>query len=100
MGLVYPSKAGVVMPDGNEYAAVKPTGLLAHKGPILLTKKGAKDDFSVNWDRMNGGKTMDMQKVEMTVKWNDAFMEVTPEKMKAETLNMEFDEATSNAKGK
>jgi hypothetical protein len=99
VGIVFPSKIGVKMPDGNEYASVKPTGLLAKKGPILLVK-GQTESFSGNWDRMQGGKPMDMQKVEMMIKWNDAFTEVAPEKLKNETLTMEFDEATSNAKGK
>jgi hypothetical protein len=99
VGIVFPAKMGVKMPDGNEYASVQPTGLLAKKGPILLTK-GQTESFSGNWERMTGGKAMDMQKVEMNIKWNDTFTEVTPEKLKNETLNMEFDEATSNEKGK
>ena len=100
IGIIFPEKAGVVMPDGKEYAAVKPTGLLKKGGPILFIKKGTSDSFSVNWERMDGGKTMDMQKADMTVKWNDAFVEVAPVKMKVETLNLEFDEVASNAKGK
>ena len=99
VGIVFPSKMSVKMPDGNEYASVKPTGLLAKKGPILLTK-GQTESFSGNWDRMQGGKAMDMQKVEMIIKWNTTFTEVAPEKLKTETLNLEFDETTSNAKGK
>ncbi|MCW3101652.1 MAG: hypothetical protein JWO09_92 [Bacteroidetes bacterium] len=100
MGILYPLKAGVVMPDGNEYASVKSTGLLASSAPIVMMKKGQKEDFTLNWNRMEGGKAMDMQKVEMIVKFNDLFTEVTPEKLKAETLNFEFDQATSDAKGK
>jgi hypothetical protein len=49
---------------------------------------------------MEGGKMMDMQKVDMLIQWNDAFAEVTPVKMKAETIEMLFDEVMSNEKGK
>jgi hypothetical protein len=99
VGVVNSEKAGVLMPDGNEYAAVKPTGLLAKSGPVLL-KKGDEESVTLNWNRMEGGKTMDMQKVEMMVKFNDMFSESTPQKMKPETLQMEFDEVMSNEKGK
>jgi hypothetical protein len=99
IGIVFPDKMTVKMPDGNEYAAVKPTGLLAKSGPVILTK-GEKESFSGNWNRMEGGKTMDMQKVDMYIKWHDTFTEATPEKLKNETLKLEFDEATSNEKGK
>jgi hypothetical protein len=100
MGMVSPGKAGVVMPNGNEYASVKSGGLLAKSGPVLFTKKGQTESVTLNWDRMEGGKTMDMQKVDMMVKFNDMFTETSPEKLKAETLAFEFDQATSDAKGK
>jgi len=99
IAIVDPSKMTVKMPDGNEYAAVKPTRLLAKSGPIIMMK-GDKESISGSWERMAGGKAMDMQKVEMFLKWHDTFTEATPEKLKNETLNMEFDEATSNEKGK
>jgi len=100
MGIVFPERAGVVMPNGNEYASVKASGLLAKSGPVLFTKKGQTESVTLNWDRMEGGKTMDMQKVDMMVKFNDMFTEAGLEKLKAETLNFEFDQATSDAKGK
>ncbi|MFL5763255.1 MAG: hypothetical protein ACJ77K_04875 [Bacteroidia bacterium] len=99
IAIVDPSKMAVKMPDGNEYASVKPTGLLAKTGPIIMMK-GDKESIAGNWDRMTGGKAMDMQKVEMMIKWHETFTEATPEKLKNETLNLEFDEATSNEKGK
>lgn len=99
MGVINSDKAGVVMPDGKEYAAVKSTGLLAKSGPVIM-KKGDTESVTLKWDRMEGGKAMDMQKVDMLVKFNDMFSESTPEKLKPETLNFEFDETTSNAKGK
>lgn len=99
IGFVFPSKPSVKMPDGNEYASKVSSGLLSKSGPIILMK-GEEDTFTLGWDRMQGGKSMDMQKVEMNVKWNDTFVEGTTQKMKSETIQLEFDEATSNAKGK
>jgi hypothetical protein len=99
MGVVFTDRAGVVMPDGKEYASVKSSGLLAKWGPILF-KKGQTESITLNWNRMEGGKAMDMQKVEMNVKFNDMFIESAPEKLNPSTLQLEFDEATSNAKGK
>jgi hypothetical protein len=99
IGLVFPSKIGVKMPDGNEYASLRPKGIMAKKGAILLTK-GQTESFTAVWERMQGGKATDMQKVEMLIKWNDTFTEVTPEKLKNETLILEFDEKLSNEKGK
>ncbi len=98
IGFVSPAKIAVKMPDGNEYAAVK-VGLFANLKPLMLMK-GEDDNFSLHWERMEGGKTMDMQKVEMMIKWNDAFIEASPEKMKSEKIEMLFDEETSNAKNK
>lgn len=97
VAIVFPSKMGLKMPDGNEYASVQPKGLLAKKGPILMTK-GQTETITGNWERMVGGKAMDMQKVEMFIKWNETFTEVTPEKLKNESLAFEFDEALSDAK--
>ncbi len=92
VGFIFPSKTAVKMPDGNEYANAK------SKASAILLLKGESDTFTLKWDKMEGGRKMDMQKVDMFIKWNDAFTEVDPEKMKSETINIEFDEATSNAK--
>ncbi len=100
VALVFPDKASVIMPDGKEYASVPSTGLLAKSGPVLFIKKGQTESVTLNWNRMEGGKAMDMQKVDMLVKFNEMFTETTLEKLKPETLSFEFDEATSNAKGK
>jgi hypothetical protein len=99
-GVVNPLKSVVKMPDGNEYASVKSSGLLAKTDPLVFTKKGQTISATLNWKRMEGGKEMDMQKVEMLVEFKDMFTESTPEKMKVETLEMVFDEVASNAKGK
>lgn len=94
IGFVSPAKVAVKMPDGNEYAAVK-VGLFANLKPIMLMK-GQDETFNLHWDRMEGGKAMDMQKVEMMIKWNETFTEASPEKIKAETIELQFDEEVSN----
>jgi hypothetical protein len=88
IGFIFPRKAGVVMPDKNEYAN-------ARKSDPIMLMKGEDDTFSLQWDRMPGGKTMDMQKVEMLIKWNATFSETAPEKMHAENLQMAFDDLLS-----
>lgn len=94
IGFFNPSKTAVKMPDGNEYANAN------KKNKTTVLMKGDDDDFTLNWERMQGGKAMDMQMVEMFILWRNAFTEGTPEKMKTETLPMEFDEPKSNEKGK
>jgi len=94
IGFIMPSKAAVKMPDGNDYANAD-----TKAKPILLMK-GEKESVKLQWDRMQGGKAMDMQKVEMIIKWNATFGEVLPEKIKPVKADLEFDEATSNEKGK
>jgi len=94
IAFVFPSKTAVKMPDGNDYANAK------SKASAIMLMRGQNDNFTLKWDRMEGGKAMDMQKVEMFIKWNDAFCEVNPEKMKGATLNLDFDQIMSDAKGK
>jgi hypothetical protein len=88
MGLVFPQKTNMRMPDDKDYATVK------KEKPILMTR-GKSENFTLEWNRMQGGKVTDMQKVDMIIKWNDAFSEATPEPLKAETLTLEMDEAKS-----
>ncbi len=95
VGIIMPSKVTVKMPDGNEYANAK-----SKAAPLLFINKGEEDSFTLLWQRMPGGKDNDMQKVEMIIKWNDAFHESTPDKLKPVSLELKFDENTSNDKGK
>lgn len=94
IGFVSPAKVAVKMPDGHEYAAVK-VGLFANLKPIMLMK-GQDETFNLHWERMEGGSAMDMQKVEMMIKWNETFTEASQEKIKAETIELQFDEEVSN----
>ncbi|MGQ0829959.1 MAG: hypothetical protein ACT4ON_16350 [Bacteroidota bacterium] len=94
IGFVFPSRVAVKMPDGKDYANAK------SKAKVIMLLKGEKDTFTLQWDRMEGGKSMDMQLVDMFIKWNESFVEASPEKMKSETLELAFDETMSNEKGK
>lgn len=94
IGFIFPNKVSVKMPDGSERANAK------SKSKAIMLLKGESDDITLKWERMEGGKAMDMQKVDMIIKWNESFSEVDPEKMKSETLELAFDEAMSNEKNK
>lgn len=94
IGFVQPAKASVKMPDGKEYANAK------SKAEAIMLMKGEDDSFTLKWDRMEGGKAMDMQKVPMTIIWHDAFTESELLNVKAEKLDMEFDEEATKLKNK
>jgi hypothetical protein len=94
IGLIIPNKVSVKLPDGTERATAK------SKSKVIMLMKGESEEITLKWDRMEGGKPQDMQKVEMIIKWNEAFSEAEPEKMKSETLEQTFDEVMSNEKGK
>lgn len=89
---VFPNRIAVLMPDNVEY--VNATTKIK---PIMLLK-GESDNFWLHWDRMPGGKLTDMQKVQMVVKWHDAFVESTPVKVDPVNLSFEWDEALTISK--
>lgn len=93
-GFIFPSKVAVKMPDGREYANEKT------KASEIMLSRGEDDYFTLTWSRMEGGSAMDMQKVDMLIKWNDAFAEITPEKLPSTKLAISWDEALTNEKGK
>lgn len=84
-GIIYPMLSSVKMPDGKEYATVK-------KEKTILLFKGQFEDFTLAWERMPGGRSNDMQLVDMFVKWNKAFNEADKEKTADATLNLVLDE--------
>lgn len=94
IGFIFPSKVAVKMPDGREYANEK-----SKASEIMLTR-GESDHFTLTWSRMEGGSKMDMQKVDMLIKWNDAFTEMTPEKLPSKKLEVTWDEPLTIEKGK
>lgn len=89
VGFIQPAKASVKMPDGKEYANAK------SKADVIMLTKGQDDSFSLKWDKMEGGRAMDMQKVPMTIIWHDAFSESELKSLNAETLDLEIDLARS-----
>lgn len=100
IGVIHNTRAGVKMPDGNEYANAKKPGLLESKAKEVLVMKGEEESVNLKWERMEGGRAMDMQKVAMDIIWHATFTEAPAVKLKGETLEMEFDEATTIAKNK
>ncbi len=100
IGIIHNTRAGVKMPDGNEYANAKKPGLLESKAKEVLVMKGEEETVSLKWERMEGGRAMDMQKVAMDIVWHSTFTEAPAVKMKGETIEMEFDEAMTIAKSK
>lgn len=100
IGVIHNTRAGVKMPDGNEYANAKKPGLLESKAKEVLVMKGEEESVNLKWERMEGGRAMDMQKVAMDIIWHATFTEAPAVKLKGETLDMEFDEATTVAKNK
>lgn len=85
IGVIQPGKAVVKMPDGTEIANEKKSST-----PIILMK-GKSEKITFKWNRMEGGKATDMQKVNMTILFKGTFSEADAVKMNDETLNFELD---------
>jgi hypothetical protein len=85
IGVIQPGKAVVKMPDGSEIANEKKSS-----APIIMTK-GKTEKITFKWNRMEGGKVSDMQKVNMLIVFKNTFTEVDAVKLKEETLNFELD---------
>lgn len=100
VGIINGSKASIKMPDGNEYANAKKPGLLDSKTREVMLMKGDEETVTLKWDRFEGGKKMDMQKVVMEIVWNETFSESPLVKEKGDTIELEFDEAVTTAKNK
>lgn len=89
VGVINPWKTAVKLPDGTEIATAK-----SKKNSILLTK-GESKKFTLVWERMEGGKATDMQKIKLPIVWHDCFVEADPIKLKPVTLDFKLDEANS-----
>ena len=102
IGFIDPKKVTVKMPDGNEYSNTNISTSLLSKSPDapMMLMNGTQENFTLIWERMQGGRAMDMQKVDMIIIWHEAFSQSTLKKINGETLQFEFDETTSNLKGK
>jgi hypothetical protein len=89
IGVINPGKAAVKMPDGTEIANEKKSS-----SPIVMTK-GKSEKITFKWNRMEGGKSTDMQKVTMMILFRNTFTEADPVKCKEETIEFAIDEALS-----
>lgn len=100
VGVMHYTRASVKMPDGKEYANEKKPGMLDSKSKEVLVMKGGDENLTLLWEKMEGGKAMDMQKVDMEIIWNATFTEAPAVKMNSESIVLEFDEAVTTAKNK
>jgi len=89
VGVIHPGRAAVRLPDGTEIANGK-----SKSSPILL-EKGEKKKITLHWDRMQGGKENDMQKVNLQIVWRDTFVEADMIKLPPVRLEFKIDEAKS-----
>ena len=89
IGVIQSHRAAVKLPDGTEIANEK-----SKSQPIILTK-GKSEKITLKWNRMEGGRAQDMQKIKMNILWRNTFSEVDAEKLKVEKLQFEIDEKLS-----
>jgi hypothetical protein len=57
--------------------------------------KGKSEKVTFKWNRMEGGRAQDMQKIKLMIEFRNTFSEVDAEKLNDETLHFEIDEALS-----
>ncbi|MGZ3883348.1 MAG: hypothetical protein ACXVPQ_06825 [Bacteroidia bacterium] len=98
VGMINPAKAALKFPDGAERANEKTnakTVLSKNKTDIVMLMKGQDDNITTEWNRQEGGKATDMQKLELSIVWRDAFTEAVPVKLGSETLELKFDAVKS-----
>ncbi|MEO6303095.1 MAG: hypothetical protein ABIP51_07965 [Bacteroidia bacterium] len=89
IGVINSKKATIKLPDGTEIANSK------GNRPAVLLMKGGSERISLSWNRMDGGKETDMQKIKLMIVWHSTFVEADPVKVKPVTLDFAIDEATS-----
>lgn len=98
VGVIHYTRPALKLPDGSEHANEKKPGLLESKAKEMLVMKGDEVNLGVEWEKMQGGKATDMQKIPLEIVWNATFTEAPAVKVKAETINFEFDEVKSAGK--
>ena len=89
VGVIQPARAAIKLPDGTEIANEKT------KSQPIIVMKGKSEKVSFKWNRMEGGKAQDMQKIKLIILFRQTFSEVEPVKLKEETLQFVIDEALS-----
>jgi hypothetical protein len=88
-GVIHAGRAAVKLPDGTEIANAK-----SKSNPVVLAP-GESKKVTLYWNRMDGGKATDMQKIKLMIVWNNTFIEADPVKVKPVTLEFTVDEAKS-----
>jgi hypothetical protein len=89
IGVIQPARAAVKLPDGTEIANEK------SKSQPIVVMKGKSEKVTFKWNRMEGGRAQDMQKIKLMIEFRNTFSEVDAEKLNDETLHFEIDEALS-----
>lgn len=89
VGVIHPGRAAVKLPDGTEVANAK-----SKSHPIVLMK-GESKKITLGWNRMEGGKATDMQKIKLLIVWRNTFVESEAVKVNPVTLDFKIDEAKS-----
>lgn len=87
VGVINAGRASAKLPDGTEIGNAK----LQPKSDVLV--KGETQRFTLVWNRMEGGKENDMQKIKMTILWRNTFIEATQVKLEPVRVDMKIDEA-------
>jgi hypothetical protein len=88
-GVINPGRAAVKLPDGSEIANAK-----SKKSPIILMK-GESEKFTMSWERMEGGKAQDMQKIKMMIVWRNTFVESEAMRLPPVNFDIKIDEGKS-----
>lgn len=89
IGVIHTNRAAIKLPDGTEIANAK-----TKTDPVVLMK-GESKKVSLSWDRMEGGKATDMQKIKLMIVWRNTFIEAEARKMPAVRLDIKIDETKS-----
>lgn len=89
IGIIQPGRAAVKMPDGTEISNEK------SKSKPIMVMKGKSESVTLKWNRMEGGKATDMQKIKLLILWRNTFSESDAVKVKDETIEFKIDEALS-----
>jgi hypothetical protein len=89
VGVINPGRAAVKLPDNSEIANAKSKS----KSEILM--KGESTKITLNWNRMEGGRSNDMQLIKLQILWRNTFVEADPVKLEPVELMMKQDEALS-----
>lgn len=100
VGVIHRNRPALKLPDGSEHANEKKPGLLDSKAKEMLVMKGEEVTLGVEWEKMEGGKATDMQKIALEIIWNNTFTESPAIKANTETIALEFDEAMTISKNK